>query len=132
MVKQDKRNTIANQREGRSCSIVGSKRLVIDGCVYQIHPSYDMYAASRDGKIIHIVKQVPNIGVQMRNSYMLHIGVKKYGSTNRKTYLVHRFVWECFHGMIPDGKVIDHINNNKEDNRLSNLQLMTQQENSKT
>lgn len=91
-----------------------------------------MYAASRDGKIIHIVKQVPNIGVQMRNSYMLHIRVKKYRGTNRKTYLVHRFVWECLHGMIPDGKVIDHISNNKEDNRLSNLQLMTQQKNSKT
>ena len=37
-------------------------------------------------------------------------------------------VWECYNGIILDGKVIDHVND-KKDNRLSNLQLMTQQEN---
>ena len=49
----------------------------------------------------------------------------------QKTYFVHRFVWECFNGIIPDGKVVDHVNNNRADNRLCNLQLMTQQENCK-
>ena len=39
--------------------------------------------------------------------------------------------WECFHDIIPDGKVVDHINDNKEDNRLCNLQVVTQQENCK-
>ena len=34
-------------------------------------------------------------------------------------------------GIIPDGKVIDHVNNIKDDNRLSNIQLITQQENCK-
>ncbi|CAH3143934.1 unnamed protein product, partial [Porites lobata] len=48
---------------------------------------------------------------------------------NGKTCFVHHFVWECFNGIIPENKVIDHINNNKQDNRLCNLQLMTQQEN---
>ena len=48
-----------------------------------------------------------------------------------KTYCVHRFVWECFNGLIPDYKLVDHIKDNKEDNRLCNLQLMTQQENCK-
>ena len=42
---------------------------------------------------------------------------------------VHRFVWECFNGLIPVDKVIDHINDNTVDNRLCNLQLVTQQEN---
>ena len=45
----------------------------------------------------------------------------------KKTYFVHRFVWECFNGLIPDNRVIDHINDNKEDNRLCNLQLTQQQ-----
>ena len=61
--------------------------------------------------------------------------VRKCGDKKRKTYSVHRFVWDCayacLHGVIPDGKVIDHVNDNKEDNRLCNLQLMTQQENCK-
>lgn len=43
---------------------------------------------------------------------------------------VHRIVWIAEHGVIPDGYVIDHINNDKQDNRLCNLQLLTAAENS--
>lgn len=43
---------------------------------------------------------------------------------------VHRIVWIAEHGVIPDGYVIDHINNDKQDNRLCNLQLLTNTENS--
>ena len=55
--------------------------------------------------------------------------VRKHGQNGQKNYYVHRFVYECFNSIIPDGKVIDHVNNIKDDNRLCNLQLMTQQEN---
>ena len=48
----------------------------------------------------------------------------------RKTVQVHRFVYECYHGIIPDGLVIDHINDDRIDNRLCNLQLLTPQETS--
>ena len=57
--------------------------------------------------------------------------VRKYGHKNQKGHFVHRFVWECYSGFIFDGKVIDHISDNKEGNRLSNLQLLTQQKNCK-
>lgn len=43
---------------------------------------------------------------------------------------VNRFVWECFNGPIPEAMVIDHINDDKSDNRLCNLQLLTIRENS--
>lgn len=43
---------------------------------------------------------------------------------------IHRIVWIAEHGVIPDGYVIDHINNDKQDNRLCNLQLLTAAENS--
>lgn len=43
---------------------------------------------------------------------------------------VHRIVWIAAHGIIPDGYVVDHINNDKSDNRLCNLQLLTPEENS--
>ena len=46
-------------------------------------------------------------------------------------YLVYRFVYVCFNGIIEDNKVIDHIDNNKQNNILSNLQLLTQSENCK-
>ena len=70
-MSNDNRNNNANQREA-NCSIVGfrgkeanchiSKQLVIDGCVNQIYPIYDLYVASQDGKIIHIIKQLPPNG----------------------------------------------------------------------
>lgn len=138
-MSNDKRNNNANQREA-NCSIVGfrgkeanchiSKQLVTDGCVNQIHPIYDLYAASQDGKIIHIIKQLPTNGSKQHTGY-LQCTVRKYGDKNHKTYFVHRFVWECFYGMIPDEKVIDHVNDNKVDNRLCNFQIMTQQANCK-
>ena len=44
-------------------------------------------------------------------------------------YLVHRLVWLAFYGSIPEGLQVNHINEVKSDNRLSNLNLMTPKEN---
>lgn len=48
----------------------------------------------------------------------------------RKSVRVHRLVWEAFYGKIPDGMEIDHIDTNRENNRLSNLRCVTSMENS--
>lgn len=42
---------------------------------------------------------------------------------------VQRIVWEAFNGPIPKGMQINHINEDKTDNRLCNLNLMTPKEN---
>ena len=101
----------------------------MNDCVYSVHPIYDLYASDENGNIINIIKKVPIKGKKEYNGY-IHIGVRKYRG-KLKMYYAHRFVWECFNGIIPEGKVIDHINNKKEDNELSNLQLVTQQQNCK-
>lgn len=40
-------------------------------------------------------------------------GVRKYGAKSQKIYYVHRFVCECYNGVTRDGKVIDHINDDR-------------------
>ena len=48
----------------------------------------------------------------------------------RRAVRHHRVVWIAAHGIPPEGMVVDHINNNKSDNRISNLQLLTPEDNS--
>ena len=43
----------------------------------------------------------------------------------RKTFRIHRLVWEAFVGKIPDGMEIDHVNAIRDDNRLDNLRVVT-------
>lgn len=52
------------------------------------------------------------------------------GKQNRKSIRVHKLVWQEFNGCIPQGFVIDHIDNVKNHNSLDNLQLLTPTENS--
>lgn len=47
------------------------------------------------------------------------VGGKRY------TEYVHRIVWMLHHGVIPDGKVIDHIDRDKLNNHIENLRLVT-------
>ena len=105
-------------------------KIQMNNSVYKIHPIYDLYAADENGNVMNIVKKVPMKGNENHSGYM-YFSIRKHGQNNVKSFSVHRFVWECFNGVIPEGKVIDHINDIKDDNRLSNLQLLTPSENSK-
>lgn len=49
----------------------------------------------------------------------------------RVTGLAHRLVWQAAFGDIPDGKPLNHINGIKDDNRPSNLEVVTYSENTK-
>jgi hypothetical protein len=48
-----------------------------------------------------------------------------------RTYIAHRIIWAWVSGEYPpDGLEIDHINRVRDDNRLSNLRIVTHSQNS--
>jgi hypothetical protein len=52
-------------------------------------------------------------------------------SINGKTTRWHRLVWQHFNGAISKDLTVDHINNNRTDCRIENLQLLSQRVNSR-
>ena len=56
--------------------------------------------------------------------------MSEYCSTSEggKTILIHRQIWIRKHGKIPEGYIIHHINGDKKDNRIKNLECLSQKE----
>ena len=50
---------------------------------------------------------------------------------HRKKHYAHRIVWEMHNGPIPKGKMVDHINHIRHDNRLCNLRLVSSLDNAR-
>ena len=46
-----------------------------------------------------------------------------------KHWRLHRLIWEWHNGPIPAGMEVDHINDDRGDNRIENLQLLTPRQN---
>ena len=58
-------------------------KIEINDCVYNIHPVYNLYSASKDGEIVHIVKQIPNKGFKIKDGYLM-CSVRKHGQNGQK------------------------------------------------
>lgn len=56
-----------------------------------------------------------------------HVSLCKNGES--KCFTVHYLVYSTFNGKVPTGFQINHINEDKGDNRVENLNLMTPKEN---
>ena len=104
------------------------RRVIIDGKKFYKHPEFSNYAASKDGDVIN-VKKNKIMSMFKNNCGYLYFGIYNKNLQKTKTNYQHRFVFEVFNGKIPSHLEIDHLNNDKTDNRIKNLQLLTHQQN---
>ena len=100
-----------------------------NGKKFFIHPLYKKYAANEDGEIMNIRLRNVKKGNLSNSGYLMftiRLNKNKY-----KSYLSHRFVFECFYNTIEKNQQINHINSNRVDNRIKNLEVLSARENSK-
>ncbi len=109
--------------------------------VYKDIPGYEgIYGISQNGEIISYarIKKGMNNSISRnperilkqtgKNQKRYHgVSLAKDGISIRKQ--VHRLVYTTFIGNIPKGKQINHIDGNKLNNNLSNLELCTPKQN---
>ncbi len=89
------------------------------------HPYWTNYSASENGSV-YGSRGSELSPIKHHTGYSV-MTVRKEGE--QKQLRIHRFVWECLVGEIPQDRVINHKNGDKSDNRLENLELVTNQEN---
>jgi hypothetical protein len=88
-------------------------------------PSIGQYEVSSDGQVRRVG------GAVLRNRGGLYPNVALSTNGKPKTYMIHRLVALAFLGL-KHGQVVDHINGDKNDNRVANLRCVTQRENTST
>lgn len=94
---------------------------------FHLHPIYKNYGADENGKAYNF--KTGRLLKQSVDKYgYSHLGVRE-NKNHPKTVRTNRFIYECFNGVSTNDDVIDHINNDKSDNSIKNLQKITQKQN---
>lgn len=88
--------------------------------------------ASSDGKVYRLLadgsyKEIT--GAKNKDTGYLHVSI--HDGVRKKTYIstMHRIIYRTFVGKIPSKKEVHHIDNNKENNRVENLMLVSRARN---
>ena len=89
------------------------------------HPIYAAYAANKYGEIFSLkFGKIKSIGSRVSKAGYLRFTICIGGRA--KSYLTHRFVYECINNEILDRNIeIDHIDRNPKNNNISNLRKVS-------
>ena len=117
----------------------GAKKVTVDEVWKDIVGYEGIYQVSNLGNIKSLSREapMPNGGIRIidelikvpsiDNDGYYHVGLSKNGRT--KTFTVHRLVALHFLDIEPAKNIVNHIDENKTNNRVSNLEWVTHTEN---
>jgi hypothetical protein len=85
------------------------------------------YKVSDAGEIMSVKKEPKIMSLFPNDRGYMRITITKEGKM--KQVFVHRLVTQAFIGEVPQGYSVNHIDGNKSNNKLSNLEIVTFSEN---
>lgn len=91
---------------------------------FKIYKDYPYLAIHKDQTVIQIADLV------LSKKHYTHKGYITV-PTGKTSASLHRMMYSTFVGDIPNNLTVDHIDNNKDNNDISNLNLLTSEENTK-
>lgn len=98
---------------------------------WKVIAEYPNYAVSDQGRVKSL--NYHNEGreqiLKLKKTNDGYLQVQLYKDGKRKYKYLHRLVYETWKGEIPENMQVNHIDEDKSNNRLSNLNLMTPKEN---
>ena len=93
--------------------------------LYEVDKHGNVYSLDRfDGRINRKGKKLK---IDLNSAGYGRVTLSKSGKTKR--FLIHRLVYESYYGKIPKNLQVHHIDENKLNNSIDNLMLVTQHEN---
>ena len=103
-------------------------------------PGYKEYKVSNTGKVKRIEhfengrsggkRWVESKTLTLSVNHSGYLFVTLYKNRKRKSHFVHRLVASAFIGELPDGYQVNHIDENKKNNNVENLEYVTPKQNS--
>lgn len=112
----------AMYKTGKSLKDIGIVYGRTRQCIYDVFRTRKYQLRSKELK-----------GLQILNGINFTLTKRGYlrGSVNGVRVLMHRYVWETMRSPIPPGHDIHHLNRNRQDNRIENLELLSKSEHSR-
>ena len=89
---------------------------------------HELFTLREDGELVRKVSTARRVKIGDIAGTIHHATGYRRIRVNGKQYRAHRLIWFMVHGKFPVN-MLDHINGNKLDNRISNLREATHQEN---